>query len=56
MPHAGSQNSAWADFERQALHAFRLGLVHPATGEAMEWEIPMAADFDALLLRLRSVR
>ncbi|AMO35578.1 RNA pseudouridine synthase [Thauera humireducens] len=47
---------AWADFERQALHAFRLGLVHPATGEAMEWEIPMAADFDALLLRLRSVR
>ncbi len=36
-------------FPRQALHAFRLGLVHPASGEAMEWSVPLAADFAALL-------
>ena len=40
-------------FPRQALHAFRLGLVHPRSGEAMGWEVPMAADFAALLDDLR---
>ena len=40
-------------FARQALHAFRLGLVHPQTGVAMEWTAPMAADFAALLDELR---
>lgn len=38
---------------RQALHAISLGLEHPATGEAMRWEIPMAADMDDLLTLLR---
>ncbi|MFD2113133.1 23S rRNA pseudouridine(1911/1915/1917) synthase RluD [Thiorhodococcus fuscus] len=41
--------SALQSFPRQALHALRLGLVHPATGEPMEWEVPMATDLDALL-------
>ena len=36
-------------FPRQALHAFRLGLTHPRSGEAMRWEVPLAADFAALL-------
>ncbi len=36
-------------FHRQALQARRLGLVHPATGEHCEWEIPLADDFRALL-------
>ena len=36
-------------FGRQALHAFRLGLVHPHSGEQMVWEVPMAPDFAALL-------
>ena len=40
-------------FGRQALHAFRLGLVHPRTGEAMEWSVPMALDLAALLDVLR---
>jgi 23S rRNA pseudouridine1911/1915/1917 synthase len=40
-------------FPRQALHAFRLGLVHPRSGEAMSWEVPMPADFAALLDGLR---
>lgn len=40
-------------FPRQALHAVRLGLEHPETGEFMDWEIPMAPDLEALLQRLR---
>jgi 23S rRNA pseudouridine1911/1915/1917 synthase len=36
-------------FPRQALHAIRLGLVHPVTGRALEWEVPMAPDIEALL-------
>jgi 23S rRNA pseudouridine1911/1915/1917 synthase len=36
-------------FHRQALQARRLGLTHPATGEHMEWVVPLAADFAELL-------
>jgi 23S rRNA pseudouridine1911/1915/1917 synthase len=36
-------------FPRQALQARRLGLIHPNSGEAMEWSIPLEADFTALL-------
>ncbi|CAL93635.1 pseudouridylate synthase [Azoarcus olearius] len=36
-------------FSRQALHAFRLGLLHPASGEDMVWSAPLPADFAALL-------
>ncbi|MFP5410481.1 MAG: 23S rRNA pseudouridine(1911/1915/1917) synthase RluD [Gammaproteobacteria bacterium] len=40
-------------FPRQALHAERLGLVHPVTGEAMQWECPLPPDFASLLAALR---
>ncbi len=40
-------------FARQALHAQRLGLAHPASGAAMLWEAPPPADFAALLAKLR---
>lgn len=36
-------------FRRQALHARQLGLIHPVTGGYMEWEVPLTADFRALL-------
>jgi len=36
-------------FHRQALQARRLGLTHPATGEHMEWVVPLADDFAELL-------
>jgi 23S rRNA pseudouridine1911/1915/1917 synthase len=36
-------------FPRQALHARRLGLVHPVSGEAMEWSAEVPADFSALI-------
>jgi 23S rRNA pseudouridine1911/1915/1917 synthase len=40
-------------FHRQALHAARLGLIHPATGEAMQWQSELPADMKALLAILR---
>jgi 23S rRNA pseudouridine1911/1915/1917 synthase len=43
-------------FGRQALHAFRLGLDHPASGLPLAWESPLPADFETLLARLRSVQ
>lgn len=36
-------------FRRQALHATRLGLVHPDSGEEMLWEVPPPADMQSLL-------
>lgn len=36
-------------FHRQALQARRLGLIHPVTSEAMEWSIPLEADFATLI-------
>jgi len=41
-------------FHRQALHAVRLGLQHPRSGEPMEWEAPLPDDFQALLETLRT--
>jgi 23S rRNA pseudouridine1911/1915/1917 synthase len=37
------------DFPRQALHAARLGFVHPVTGRPLVFETPPPADFRALL-------
>jgi len=42
-------------FARQALHAARLGLVHPVTGKACEWTSPLPADFVALLDAVRAL-
>ena len=35
---------ALKNFRRQALHARHLGLIHPATGEFIEWEIDVPQD------------
>ena len=43
-------------FHRQALHAWRLGLVHPATRKPLQWESPLPDDFAALLASLRGLR
>jgi len=40
-------------FARQALHAWRLALVHPALGIEMTWESPLPDDFEALLAACR---
>ena len=36
-------------FRRQALHARKLGLIHPASGEYMEFEAPLPEDMQDLL-------
>ena len=36
-------------FHRQALHAFRLGLKHPSTGNPFEWIAPLPDDMKVLL-------
>jgi 23S rRNA pseudouridine1911/1915/1917 synthase len=40
-------------FPRQALHAMRLGLVHPSSRRPMQWESPLPEDIRALLEFLR---
>lgn len=41
-------------FKRQALHAARLAFTHPVSNQAMEFEVPPPADFEALLAVLRT--
>jgi 23S rRNA pseudouridine1911/1915/1917 synthase len=36
-------------FKRQALHARALGLIHPRTGEEMEFEAEWPSDFEQLV-------
>ncbi|MCF3946079.1 RluA family pseudouridine synthase [Acidiphilium iwatense] len=43
------------DFPRQALHAARLGFVHPRTGVALRFATPLPADFAALVSALESI-
>ena len=42
------------DFPRQALHAARLGFLHPLTGAALRFEAPLPADMRELLAALRN--
>jgi 23S rRNA pseudouridine1911/1915/1917 synthase len=41
-------------FKRQALHATRLALIHPVSGEVLEWEAPMPIDMQVLTQELRA--
>ena len=41
------------EFTRQALHARRLGLIHPITREPMEWHAAIPVDMEVLIARLR---
>jgi len=41
------------EFPRQALHGRRLSLVHPRTGQEMEWQAPLPEDLESLLGILR---
>jgi len=50
--HARGKRSVAAlpdGFARQALHAWRLGLVHPVTGRSMQWRAEVPDDLDALI-------
>jgi 23S rRNA pseudouridine1911/1915/1917 synthase len=43
-------------FDRQALHAWRLTLTHPATGKSVRFVAPLAKDMQFLLKQLRRER
>lgn len=43
-------------FRRQALHAFRLGLIHPGSGEELSWEQPLPEDMQELIRLLQKDR
>ncbi len=40
-------------FQRQALHAGRLGLLHPGSGKSLEWKASLPTDMELLLAALR---
>ncbi len=44
---------AVSQFKRQALHAIKLGLLHPANNEFVEWQIELPDDMKALLEAMR---
>ena len=56
LPRAASEllKATLRGFKRQALHAARLGLEHPITGEDMEWEAPLPDDLQQLIRVLAS--
>src|SRR5690606_32936391 len=41
--------AALRDFSRQALHASALGLIHPASGESLQFSCPLPDDLAQLL-------
>ena len=46
--------STLRQFRRQALHARRLGLIHPQTGKSLEWIAHLPTDMEQLLTELRT--
>jgi 23S rRNA pseudouridine1911/1915/1917 synthase len=42
-------------FPRQALHATRLGLIHPATGKEVSWEVPVPDDMQHLIEQIDEI-
>jgi 23S rRNA pseudouridine1911/1915/1917 synthase len=52
-PTYGVRGNQSIDFPRQALHAARLALIHPARGTRVEWTSPLPADLRTLLENLR---
>jgi 23S rRNA pseudouridine1911/1915/1917 synthase len=52
-PVYGKRDPRLPVFKRQALHATRLGLIHPVSGRPMHWEVPMPEDMLELVDILR---
>lgn len=50
---AETTQEALRKFNHQALHAYRLALIHPVTKESCEWIAPMPEDMENLILALR---
>jgi 23S rRNA pseudouridine1911/1915/1917 synthase len=50
----GELQAVLRGFKRQALHAGKLGLIHPENGAALQWEAPLPDDMRRLLEALRA--
>lgn len=51
-PVYGGNRAKYKNFKRQALHAKYLALIHPKTGQKMEWDAPLPDDMQQLLKEL----
>lgn len=49
LPKPKEDGTVLNSFSRQALHASRLGLLHPRTGEYMEWFVEPPVDMTDLM-------
>ena len=49
LPGREGASHTWRGFARQALHASRLGLIHPTTGQSMAWFRSPPADLAELM-------
>ncbi len=54
-PAHDAARTVFRAFKRQALHAYRLGFVHPVTGETVLAESPLPDDFVALTKALATI-
>lgn len=50
---SAAAQAALNGFKHQALHAYKLSLVHPTTHQKMEWRAPIPADMQQLIEALR---
>ncbi len=46
--------NCFKELNRQALHAFKLGFIHPETGLSIEFEVPLPEDMSKVLKKWRS--
>jgi 23S rRNA pseudouridine1911/1915/1917 synthase len=44
-----------SDFKRQALHSTKIGFIHPATGDYMQFEVPVPEDMAGLIKALKEL-
>lgn len=51
--HYAAEEAREARLQRQALHAWKLAFLHPATGKPVAFEAPLAPDMERLIERLR---
>lgn len=56
IPKDNQLRDLWQTLGRQALHAFKLGFVHPQTGQYHEWTSPVPADLEDTLEHLRRIK
>jgi 23S rRNA pseudouridine1911/1915/1917 synthase len=54
FPSSAAVSDSVTALNRQALHAARLALIHPASGEVVSWESPLPADMQHLITTLEA--